>query len=207
MLVAFMFILFLLNIITIFAVIVLFLRQNRLMEVEKRLNTISSEVETLMTGYLMEMKEENEAFYNKMKENQRLFVSPEEPKESLPSNQAPTLNKDMDVELHYSPKEKSPKQVAVKAYRQHSESQKSEIETLLAKQDIVELSTKAKSRQGKIRSTKIDEALMNQVLKEPTLYEQVELLLEQGLSTEEVAKKLNKGKTEIELLIKFQKTK
>ena len=35
------------------------------------------------------------------------------------------------------------------------------------------------------------------------LLEQVEYLLEKGMSVEEIAKKLEKGKTEIELMLKF----
>ena len=57
----FMFILFLLNILTIFAVIVLFLRQNRFIQAEKDQKAMMAEMEELMSGYMMEMKEENEA--------------------------------------------------------------------------------------------------------------------------------------------------
>ena len=39
----------------------------------------------------------------------------------------------------------------------------------------------------------------------PALSDQVNGLLQKGLTTEEVAKKLNKGKTEIELLLRFNR--
>lgn len=42
---------------------------------------------------------------------------------------------------------------------------------------------------------------------EPTLNSKVVLLHEQGFKTEEIAQKLNKGKTEIELILKFNGTK
>ena len=61
-----MFILFLLNILTIFAVIVLFLRQNRFIQVEKDQKAMVTEMEELMSGYIMEMKEENEALVEKL---------------------------------------------------------------------------------------------------------------------------------------------
>ncbi|MEY9866315.1 hypothetical protein ABIE66_001694 [Peribacillus sp. B2I2] len=56
----FMFLLFVLNIFTIFAIIVLYLRQNRLSQLEKDQKAIIGEMEQLMSGYLMEMKEDNE---------------------------------------------------------------------------------------------------------------------------------------------------
>ena len=40
---------------------------------------------------------------------------------------------------------------------------------------------------------------------QPTLLDEVSVLLQKGLSTEEVAKKLNKGKSEIELLLRFNR--
>ena len=70
----FMFILFLLNIITIFAVIVLFLRQNRFIQAEKDQKAMVAEMEELMSGYMMEMKEENEALLEKlMNKKQRII--------------------------------------------------------------------------------------------------------------------------------------
>ena len=65
----FMFILFLLNIITIFAVIVLYLRQNRFIQAEKDQKAMMAEMEALMSGYIMEMKEENEALLDKLMDN------------------------------------------------------------------------------------------------------------------------------------------
>ncbi len=56
----FLFLLFVLNIFTIFAIIVLYLRQNRLSKLEKDQKAIIGEMEQLLSGYLMEMKEDNE---------------------------------------------------------------------------------------------------------------------------------------------------
>jgi hypothetical protein len=41
-------------------------------------------------------------------------------------------------------------------------------------------------------------------LTEESLFDQIKSMKQQGLSEEEVAKKLNKGKTEIALLLKFR---
>ena len=67
----FMFILFLLNIVTIFAVIVLYLRQNRFIQAEKDQKAMMAEMEELMSGYIMEMKEENEALLDKLMDNKQ----------------------------------------------------------------------------------------------------------------------------------------
>src|SRR3954469_23879557 len=62
----FMFLLFLLNILTIFAVIIVFMRQNRLKQVEKDQKALVSQMEELMTSYIAEMKEDHEALLAKL---------------------------------------------------------------------------------------------------------------------------------------------
>ena len=47
-------------------------------------------------------------------------------------------------------------------------------------------------------------SLNGQSVQEPSLHEQVNSLAKQGLSAEEIAQHLKRGKTEIELLLKFQ---
>lgn len=64
------FILFLsiiLNIITIFAIIILYLRQNRLLTMDHSQKQTMKEMEDIFTAYIEELKEENEQFINKFK--------------------------------------------------------------------------------------------------------------------------------------------
>ncbi|WP_127776972.1 hypothetical protein [Peribacillus frigoritolerans] len=55
------------NIFTIFAIIVLYLRQNRLSMLEKDQKAVIGEMEQLLSGYLMEMKEDNETLVKAIK--------------------------------------------------------------------------------------------------------------------------------------------
>ncbi|MGX1825149.1 DUF6115 domain-containing protein, partial [Heyndrickxia sporothermodurans] len=64
------FILFLsiiLNIITIFAIIILYLRQNRLLTMDHSQKQTMKEMEDIFTAYIEELKDENEQFINKFK--------------------------------------------------------------------------------------------------------------------------------------------
>ncbi|PTY83867.1 hypothetical protein B5V91_15400, partial [Heyndrickxia sporothermodurans] len=64
------FILFLsiiLNIITIFAIIILYLRQNRLLTMDQSKKQTMKEREDIFTAYIEELKDENEQWINKFK--------------------------------------------------------------------------------------------------------------------------------------------
>lgn len=56
----FIFISFILNAVALFAIILLFMRQNRLHEIKKEQEKLVADMEEMMTAYLAEMKEENE---------------------------------------------------------------------------------------------------------------------------------------------------
>lgn len=72
----FIFLLFVLNIFTIFAIIVLYLRQNRLSMLEKEQKAVIGEMEQLLSGYLMEMKEDNETLVKAI--NNSVAMNPEQ---------------------------------------------------------------------------------------------------------------------------------
>lgn len=153
-------ILFLLNCVTIFAVILIYMRQNRLMELEKQQRKNYLESQELLSSFLFELKEENERF-------------------------AKLLNE----------QEKTGEKVIPKKVKQnHSNIDKQKVKHV----DFVE----------DIHSTKevLSDLLQYDQAKEqePSLIDQVSQLVKEGYSVEQIAKQLNKGKTEIELLIKFQ---
>ncbi|HJV31533.1 MAG TPA: hypothetical protein VJ558_05005, partial [Bacillales bacterium] len=52
----------LLNGVALFSILILFTRQNRLLEMGKRQEMMKKEVEEIISASLFEMKEENEAF-------------------------------------------------------------------------------------------------------------------------------------------------
>src|SRR5699024_3873754 len=64
-------ILFLLNCVTIFAVILIYMRQNRLMELEKQQSKNYLESQELLSSFLFELKEENERFAKLLNEQEK----------------------------------------------------------------------------------------------------------------------------------------
>ncbi|MFJ7747072.1 DUF6115 domain-containing protein [Peribacillus sp. NPDC097295] len=207
----FMFLLFSLNIFTIFAVIVLYLRQNRLSKLEKEQKATIMEMEELLTGYLMEMKEDNEALIEAVTqvgtktstdkiEEQALMKGPSVVKEAIPSEESMPILKEARLN--------GTKMQAANAYKNQIEKD-GEYKPAEGVKDKLELSAEA-SNLPKEKSLVVEKdfaAMLHASLEELSLNEQVNYLAEQGLSIEEIAKKLNRGQTEIELLIKFQKNR
>ena len=209
----FMFILFLLNIITIFAVIVLFLRQNRFIQVEKDQRTMMVEMEELMSGYIMEMKEENEALLEKLINKKQPFIAVEG-KESSLSDEAIVLTKEQKIqeELSLPHLTNSSKNKAVELYKKQSlPKEPIKIESIQLDGDSMDLSVDSENQGNNPEKVTFMETLQaslnGQSLQEPSLREQVNSLAKQGLSVEEIAQNLKCGKTEIELLLKFRNGK
>jgi len=182
-----------LNAAAIFAIILLYLRQNRLVEAEKKQERIIGEIEEVFSSYLLEIKEENEKFIENMKTTNNVrktgieFDSQTQPKSINP-----------DLELNISPdkeqKEELPPRIgrgvsyhaAKKAYQQNSEP--SSVKEDGAKSNLEDLLINNNSSE----------------LQQLSFIDRVLHLKNQGLSVEEIARNLNKGRTEIELLLKFR---
>lgn len=205
----FMFILFVVNILTIFAVIVLFMRQNRFMQVEKDQKVLISEMEALMTSYLVEMKEDNDIFLEKLANQQQ--------RQSIPTQSTIVKNDQIDVEqVKGEPLLQATKSKAMAAYKNPIaiEGEMNEVDWPIEQHDSLELSIENKEetfqtaeiepRKSASFSETLQASLNGQSVVEPSLNEQVNTLFEQGLSIEDIAKQLKRGKTEIELLVKFQ---
>lgn len=196
----FLFISIVLNIIALFSIVILYLRQSKLFEVEKKQQRMIEEMEDVISTYLAEMKEENESFIERMtkaannqsnkKENRKkkevsietILPSTEEEKVSVPI--------------------KSLKSHAVKAYKIGA------IQSL-TDEDVEVLLPDFNDAEGPTGDLKVEKEVEETVQevtvpKEKSLLEEVVHLQKQGLTYEEIAKKLHKGQTEIELLLKFR---
>lgn len=156
-------VLFLMNIMFAFVVLLLFMRQNRLMEIEKRQKHMLEESEQVMYALLEEIKEENERLLRNMTEKQEEALTKRE------------YTPEALIEEIY-PNQKSTEPLM----------EQLELDEIPVKKEPVDLEDPEPPRE-----------LL-------PIKEQVNLLASQGLSVTQIAKKLNKGKTEIELLIKFQ---
>lgn len=158
------FFLFLLNILLAFALLLLYMRQNRLMDMEKRQKLLLEESEQVMAALLEEMKEENERLLSRMNEKE------------AKNDKAPGEIIDILIEEeHFKPIFEEPIEIP--------------------ENDSVESESMVSASESK-EYVKTDEPI--------SLKEQVEHLARQGLTVTEIARKLHKGKTEIELLMKFQ---
>ncbi|PAQ15908.1 hypothetical protein CD798_04085 [Bacillaceae bacterium SAOS 7] len=140
-----------LNAVALFAIILLFLRQNRLFDLKNQQRKIAQEMEGMMDAYLLEMKEENEKFIEQL--SQKASVN-----EAKPS---PVQEQELLIPNLQRAR-------AVKGYK--------------AANSTNEHTTPPKKKQ---------------------VEDEIDLLHKQGFTVEEIAKKLNKGKTEVELALKF----
>ncbi|MBD8004038.1 hypothetical protein [Bacillus norwichensis] len=151
------FILFLINVLLAFALLLLYMRQNKLMGIEKRQLLVLKESEQVMASLLEEIKDENEKLLSRLMESRETEDT---------TMDAITANSIME-EKQFVPTTEKHQQETVKPL----------------------------DPQGAVSDDAVDPM---------PLREQVELLTEQGLTVTDIARKLNKGKTEIELLLKFQ---
>jgi hypothetical protein len=221
-----MFLLFLLNIITIFAVIILFLRQNRLLGAENNQKEAMAEMEELMGAFLMEMKEENELLAEKLhrlndpqknkgsaevsaKTAERTFHAPQREESrnaaqktgplvaKIPKSKASAYNKQTNLdEMEESRGYEPPAGLT-------TEKDKAEISARDNRKNIPEGFGCDASEQ--IPPGGFKETLQSTEMNDgQTLSQRVLEMHDKGMKAEEIARYLNKGKTEIELLLKFR---
>ncbi|XXM73545.1 DUF6115 domain-containing protein [Lysinibacillus sphaericus] len=158
------FVSFLLNIICLLAIVILYTRQNRYVDQERRQGKMIEEMEETISAYLIEMKEENEAFIDRLQKRRDSGASGDKSGAgTADAGPASPANKRLN---------------AAKAYKNNSSA-------------------------GAVDPDQGWTPILPEFTEEETLISQVLHLHEKGLSIEDIAKKLGKGKTEIELLIKF----
>lgn len=201
-----------LNVLAIFAIIILFLRQNRLLQVEKKQEKMISDMEDVISAYLLQMKEENESFIDRVKS----LDTQKAPESKKTKNN--TYNKAKDNgnrenqegnsnEIHIQSRiGKASAYKAANAYKLYSKAVDKDTESKTSKtmEDYsVKLPSLEKNDEIIVENRDLTYNSTNH-LQEVSLLQQVLALKEQGLTEDKIAQKLNKGKTEIELLLKFQ---
>lgn len=200
----------LLNGITIFSIIVLFTRQNRFLEVEKTQKKMVKEMEEIISTYLVEMKAENEAFIDRFHQLNQSSSA----KGSLKKKPVSNLKGSTSVETFQQQKNDGVienewtqkagmafKQQAVKAYKSFADPTPDHNLSSISKEKENEPADRA-SAESVIK--KDPPLLLPDERSRNLTVSQIEEWQKQGLSTEEIAKTLKRGKTEIELLLKFK---
>ncbi len=209
-----LFISFVLNIIALLAIVLLYMRQNRLIQVEKKQGKMLEEMEDVISTYLLEMKEENEIFIKKV---EKIYKSGQSQKtENINIDRAnknnvmneykhddETVDQDQQTSSVEYKDEYSPKVLpslnrlnATKAYSQGFSN------NINIKEESEKEATNLQKVQDNL-DEKGTEHDTDKVEKDPFI-RQVLFLKRKGLSDEQIAKALGKGKTEIELLLKFR---
>ncbi|MCP1490637.1 ribosomal protein S18 acetylase RimI-like enzyme [Peribacillus frigoritolerans] len=205
----FIFLLFVLNIFTIFAIIVLYLRQNRLSMLEKDQKAVIGEMEQLLSGYLLEMKEDNETLVKAI--NNSVAMNPEHGQKGQERGSIKETKEEkqeiqeQNILLEYKAGSRAAaKKQAINAYKIMPEENEANVLPVKV-EDKLELASAATSpqNQGKPAAKELSDMLQAS-LNERSLNEKVDMLADQGHSIEEIAKKLGRGQTEIELLLKFR---
>ena len=200
---------FALHFAALFAIVLLYLRQTKLMRLEKRQDQIMREMEEFFSAYLLEFKEENARFIAEVK---KMDKKEEEAEKKLPPDRF--QKESPDVQKPYAADENKPESDALKtteyeipavnfyqavqAYKQTAQPEEKRGE---ASQPLLKTAS-SNARDDEQRDGR--KVFYADEVSGPSLPEYAFFLKKQGLSLEEIAKKLNKGITEIELLFKFR---
>jgi len=169
-----------LNMLAFFFIVLLYIRQNRFVHIEKQQRQVTEQMEEVISAFIAEVKEENDQFIAKFQK----------------------------IEEQQAKANQVEKQKGI-SYQMPSEKNRGNIpQALLNKQMVRAYQSTAKTKQQteeEITENLLDvvEAAEAKEEKEKTLLDQAVELQKQGKKLEEIAKILNKGKTEIELLLKF----
>ncbi|MFB7155316.1 hypothetical protein [Lysinibacillus sp. NPDC056232] len=189
-------VLFILQLLSFYFLIILNTKLAKFKDLEKKQERLMREMDDTISVYLAEMKDENDRLIQELQrvsksETQTNAVKQEEQIARLKEQeQPPSLTKeestvDGSISLDHEPRIYVPKNIVANAYsRQQQTGAKAEAKMV-------------HSAQQPSDATEKEEA------KPLTVEQQVVELAKQGKTSEEIAKQLQKGKTEIELLLKF----
>lgn len=173
-------VLFVLQLLSFYFIIILNTKLARFKDLEKKQERLMREMEDTISLYLTEMKDENNRLISELQvvsKPQPVVIHPIEDNEKV-------IHQKKQVVAEESPNALNLPEFEVE-------------QRILVPKNIV---AKAYNRQQTTTNTTVKQ---DEVIKEDTFEKQVLQLSKQGKSVEEIAKQLQKGKTEIELLLKF----
>ncbi|HHY74651.1 MAG TPA: coupling factor for flagellin transcription and translation [Bacillus bacterium] len=174
---------FILHLLAFFWIILLSMRLKRSNEIETRQKEIQNEIEDLFQSYLLEMKEENEKLLNMIEKSAKTSMDNKESgKNDEQSNHFSNETRPLET---YEPPVNLRSKMTQQVYQNIN----------LNKPKISSSVEEATEYVPPVPSgdEEFEESSASQVIR----------LHEQGRNPTEIAKKLNMGKTEVELLLKF----
>jgi len=189
-------VLFILQLLSFYFLIILNTKLAKFKDLEKKQERLMREMDDTISVYLAEMKDENDRLIqelqrvsksetqtNAMEKEEQIVRQQEKEQPSSLTKEESTV--DGTISLDQEPRIYVPKNIVANAYsRQQQSGAKAEAKVV-------------HSAQQPSDATEKEEA------KPLTLEQQAIKLAKQGKTSEEIAKQLQKGKTEIELLLKF----
>lgn len=200
----FIIILFISQLICFYLIFILNSKISKFKDLEVRQNKLMEEMENTISVYLLEMKEENDRFINELssikipQQNQPQHIATihlEEQSSAHANKELQSKKEQLEqVESNIEKIQVVPKSVAKNAYirqrelpkAQQKNSEQTEEHSIPVQEDI---------EKGNLeQNAKSEESYEEKILK----------LHNEGKTVEEIAKITQKGKTEIELLLKFQ---
>ena len=170
-------VLFILQILAFFFIVLLQVKIARFNQLEEKQNRLMRDMDTTISAYLLQMREENDRFIAQLtatKPSGPVVVKAESSVDFVEATEVPLPK----VEVK-KPRVVMPKKTVAKAYQQQETHTTPKVEEAVVQKEQESSSA-------------------------PMLVQQAISLQEQGLTIEEIAKRLQKGKTEIELLLKFR---
>ncbi|WP_370221917.1 hypothetical protein [Cytobacillus sp.] len=148
-------------------------------------------MEEVISSYLIQMKEENDDFINKFSQiNAKNQISVKE--------KSIQLNKERKSDEHIAGAEEKSMRLARASVYQASKAYKNNLRALEEELNETEGLKEAESVMQSDSSQRAKAAIFS------SLEDQVFMMKKQGMNVEDIAKKLGKGKTEIELMLKFR---
>lgn len=173
--------LFLIQMITIFVIVLLYSKLSKFQNIEKRQNELINEMDNAISVYLMEMKEENDRLISELKKPNVVQKAA-----SRKEGTAQTIKEQPVKEQEMEPRKFVPVKQAASAYQKQK-----------TQQQVEEKDNEALE---KAETLSEDNEIQEQNL---TFEQQVINHYRNGKSIEEIARMMGRGKTEIELLVKF----
>ncbi|MBM6618417.1 hypothetical protein [Bacillus suaedaesalsae] len=195
---------FILHVISFLSIVLLYFRIEKMRDIERKQASIMKDMEDILSSYILEMKEENEKFIQEVKTNN------DKPKKSTKKTPAEKSKKaSPKIEVAQAKIDTIEDEISNEDLMELLPTFKREVKTKPQQPHIMKDNEITNDTTDKKESKTVEEKIKEkEEPKEPPfeslpLNVQVQLLSKEGLTVEEIAKRLNKGKTEIELFLKF----
>ena len=190
-------VLFVLQLLSFYFIIILNTKLAQFKDLEKKQERLMREMDDTISLYLAEMKDENDRLINELQKvpKQKTHVIAEPIEQDEKSSKQQNERETQQVKVENSTKEVNKSAFEV------------EPRVLVPKKTVANAYSRQQHASTNVVNQSSSVATLDDLLiekkKEQTFEEQVAQLSKEGKNIEEIAKKLQKGKTEIELLLKF----